>query len=34
MTLRRTDDPNICYMATDAVALWCCGIAEFKIDTP
>jgi hypothetical protein len=33
MKIRRTDDPNICYMEADAVTLWTCGITEFKIDT-
>ena len=33
MTIRRTDDPNIYYMAADAVLLWCFGITEFKVDT-
>jgi hypothetical protein len=33
MTIRRTDDPNICYMEADAVALWANGIVEWRIDT-
>jgi hypothetical protein len=33
MMIRRTDDPNICYMKTDAVTLWCNGIVEWRIDT-
>ena len=32
MTVRRTDDPNICFMKTNGVALWCYGIVEFKVD--
>jgi hypothetical protein len=33
MTIRRTNDPDICYMVADAVLLWTCGITEFKVDT-
>jgi hypothetical protein len=33
MKIRRTNDPNICYMETDAVTLWCHGIVEWRIDT-
>jgi hypothetical protein len=33
MTIRRTNDPDICYMAADPVLLWTCGITEFKVDT-
>jgi hypothetical protein len=31
--LRRTDDPNICFMQADPVTLWTTGIVEFKVDT-
>jgi hypothetical protein len=33
MTIRRTNDPDICYMTADPVTLWTCGIVEFRIDT-
>jgi hypothetical protein len=33
MKIRRTDDPDICYLEADPVQLWCNGIVEFKIDT-
>jgi hypothetical protein len=33
MKIRRTSNPDICFAATDAVALWCYGIVEFKVDT-
>jgi len=33
MKIRRTDNPNICYIEADADALWCYGIAEWRVDT-
>jgi hypothetical protein len=33
MKIRRTDDPNICYMAADPVQFWAYGIVEFRVDT-
>jgi hypothetical protein len=33
MKIRRTSDPDVCYMTTDPVTLWTCGIVEFRVDT-
>jgi hypothetical protein len=33
MTIWRIENPDICYMKTDAVTLWCHGIVEWRIDT-
>jgi hypothetical protein len=33
MKIRRTDDPDICFMPSDATALWCYGIVEWRVDT-
>jgi hypothetical protein len=32
MKIRRTNDPDICFAAADAVALWCYGITGYRID--
>jgi hypothetical protein len=32
MTTRRTDDPDVCFVSTDGVALWVAGIVEWRID--
>ena len=33
MKRRRTDDPDINFVAADSVALWCYDIVEWKLDT-
>lgn len=33
MKVRRTSDPNICFVEADAVHLWAYGIVEYRIDT-
>jgi hypothetical protein len=33
MNIRRTNDPNICFMESDPIALWCYGIVEWRVDT-
>src|SRR5215831_11347162 len=32
MKIRRTDDPDICFMASDPVTLWTTGIVEYRVD--
>ena len=32
MKIRRTDEPDICFMANDPVTLWITGIVEYQVD--
>jgi hypothetical protein len=33
MNIRRTNDPDICFVEADAVTLWTLGIVEWRVDT-
>jgi hypothetical protein len=32
MKIRRTDDPDVSFAEADPIALWACGIVEWRID--
>jgi hypothetical protein len=32
MKIRHTDDPDVCFMASDPVTLWTTGIVEYRVD--
>jgi hypothetical protein len=32
MKIRHTDDPDVCFMASDPVTLWTAGIVEYPVD--
>lgn len=33
MMIRRSSDPNVSFLSTDGIALWCYDIVEFRIET-